>query len=123
MNQAASQLTNREELQRVTERERILETRQENHKQKRLFQDFPGSPVLKTPCFLCSRVQRFDPWSGNSDPACLSVQSKKQNIIKKIISGLDNLPMGDRMGLCDKLPNLSLEDGKHLIDPEQKILR
>ena len=26
--------------------------------------DFPGSPVVKTPCFHC-RGHGFDPWSGN----------------------------------------------------------
>ena len=26
--------------------------------------DFPGSPVVKTPCFHC-RGHRLDPWSGN----------------------------------------------------------
>ena len=26
--------------------------------------DFPGGPVVKTPCFHC-RGHRFDPWSGN----------------------------------------------------------
>ena len=26
--------------------------------------DFPGSPVVKTPCFHC-RGRRFDPWVGN----------------------------------------------------------
>ena len=31
--------------------------------------DFPGGPVVKTPHFHC-RGSRFDPCSGNSDPAC-----------------------------------------------------
>ena len=26
--------------------------------------DFPGAPVVKTPCFHC-RGHRFNPWSGN----------------------------------------------------------
>ena len=26
--------------------------------------DFPGSPVVKTPCFYC-RGHGFNPWSGN----------------------------------------------------------
>ena len=26
--------------------------------------DFPGGPVVKTPCFQC-RGHEFDPWSGN----------------------------------------------------------
>ena len=38
---------------------------------------FPSSPVVKTPCFQC-RGCRFDPWSGNSDPTHLKVQSKKK---------------------------------------------
>ena len=36
--------------------------------------DFPGGPVVKTPCFWC-RGRKFDPWSGRrfnpwSDPTC-----------------------------------------------------
>ena len=41
--------------------------------------DFPGGPVVKTPCSPC-RGCRFDPLSGNSDPACLG--QKKKNIVK-----------------------------------------
>ena len=26
--------------------------------------DFPGGPVVKTPCFQC-KERRLDPWSGN----------------------------------------------------------
>ena len=28
--------------------------------------DFPGGPVVKTPCFYC-RGHRFDPWWDGSD--------------------------------------------------------
>ena len=35
--------------------------------------DFPGSAVVKMPCFHC-RVHGFQPLSGNWDPACLTVQ-------------------------------------------------
>ena len=31
---------------------------------KRLVTDFPGGPVVKTPCFHC-RGHGFDPWLGN----------------------------------------------------------
>ena len=30
---------------------------------KRTVQDFPGGPVVKTPCFHCRGRRRFDPWS------------------------------------------------------------
>ena len=30
--------------------------------------EFPGGPVLGTPCFHCRR-HRFYPWLGNEDPA------------------------------------------------------
>ena len=30
--------------------------------------EFPGGPVVRTPCFHC-RGHGFDPWSGNQDPA------------------------------------------------------
>ena len=50
---------------------------------RRRQRDFPGGPVVKTPCSQC-RGPRFDPWSGNwilhvatksphaatKDPAC-----------------------------------------------------
>ena len=39
--------------------------------------DFPGGPVVKTPCFQC-RGRGFDPWSGNSDPTC-GTAKKTQN--------------------------------------------
>ena len=31
---------------------------------KQFIRDFPGGPVVKTPCSQCRRL-RFDPWSGN----------------------------------------------------------
>ena len=37
--------------------------------------DFPGSIVVKTLHFQC-RGHRFDPRSGNQDPACHMVQPK-----------------------------------------------
>ena len=33
----------------------------------RLLREFPGSPVVRTPCFHC-RGPGFDPWSGKYDP-------------------------------------------------------
>ena len=35
-----------------------------NLKNKMLSRDFPGGPVVKTPCFHC-RGHWFDPWLGN----------------------------------------------------------
>ena len=37
--------------------------------------NFPGSSVVKTPCFQCTE-HRFDPWSGNKDPTCHGMWSK-----------------------------------------------
>ena len=37
--------------------------------------DFPGSPVVTTPCCQCWG-HRFDPGSGNQDPTCHVVQPK-----------------------------------------------
>ena len=34
-----------------------------------------GSPVVKTPRFQC-REHRFNPWLGNKDSACCTVQPK-----------------------------------------------
>ena len=52
--------------------------------------DFPGSPVVGTPCFHC-RGQGFDPWSGNSDPTCHTAwpKRKKKKCPKYIASGTD----------------------------------
>ena len=33
--------------------------------------DFPGGPVVKTPCFQC-RAPGFDPWSGNYIPHAIT---------------------------------------------------
>ena len=41
--------------------------------------DFPGDPVVKTPCFHCKRC-RFNSWSGNYDPACCMAWPKKSLI-------------------------------------------
>ena len=38
--------------------------------------DFPGSPVVKTPCFQCMSLG-FDPWSGNQDPTYSMAWPKK----------------------------------------------
>ena len=35
--------------------------------------DFPGGPVVKTPCCQC-RGCGFDPWLGNKDPACCAAK-------------------------------------------------
>ena len=40
--------------------------------------EFPGGPVVRTPCFHC-RGPGFDPWSGNEDPtSCAAGQKKKK---------------------------------------------
>ena len=33
--------------------------------------DFPGTPVVKIPCYQCK--DRFDPWLKNKDPTCHSL--------------------------------------------------
>ena len=38
--------------------------------------EFPGGPVVRTPCFHC-REHRFNPWSGNYNPANWDVWPKK----------------------------------------------
>ena len=38
--------------------------------------DFPGGPLVKT----SSRGHRFNPWSGNQDPACRVVQPKEKRM-------------------------------------------
>ena len=48
--------------------------------------DFPGGPVVKTPCFHC-RGLRFNPWPGNQDVACHKVWPKKK---KKFFQLLKN---------------------------------
>ena len=42
---------------------KIAQTKVEPEKRKKQ-EDFPGGPVLKTPCFHC-RGRGFDPWSGS----------------------------------------------------------
>ena len=39
--------------------------------------DFPGGPVVKTLRSQCRR-HGFDPWCGNSDPACHTARPKKK---------------------------------------------
>ena len=41
----------------------------------RAYEDFTGSPVVKTLCSQCNGC-RFDPWSGNQDSACCTAWSK-----------------------------------------------
>ena len=38
--------------------------------------DFPGSPVVRTPCFYC-RGHRFNPWSGSQGPTSCVVWENK----------------------------------------------
>ena len=40
--------------------------------------DVPGSPVFTTPRFHCSG-HRFNPWSGNWDPACHALWGEKNH--------------------------------------------
>ena len=54
-----------------------------------LFRDFPGVPVVKTPCHQC-RACRFDPWSGTKTLCALwcsqkSEKKKKNNNPKPTI--------------------------------------
>ena len=42
-----------------------------------IFWDFPGYPVVKTPPFQCRRC-KFDPWSGNLNPACAQHDPSKK---------------------------------------------
>lgn len=44
---------------------------------ERWFQGLLGSPVVRTPCFLC-RGNGSDPWSRTEDPACCMVRPKKK---------------------------------------------
>ena len=44
---------------------------------KCMLRDFPGGPVVKTPCSQC-RGHGFDPWSGNEDPTCHTAWPKKR---------------------------------------------
>ena len=39
--------------------------------------DFPGGPGVEILSFHC-RGHRFDPWSGNQDPACYLAKPKKK---------------------------------------------
>ena len=48
--------------------------------------DFPGGPVVRTPCFHC-RGHGFHPWSGSEDPTCQLAWPKKE---KKDVCLLDS---------------------------------
>ena len=39
--------------------------------------DFPGGPVIKTPCFHC-RGPGFHPWLGKQNPTCHMAQQRKK---------------------------------------------
>ena len=58
-------------------------------------QGLPGSPMVKTPHFHC-RGRRFNPWSGNKDPACCTVRpkifKKKKKKMEKLLGLLNHLP-------------------------------
>ena len=41
-----------------------LKEGEEDKDKKGIPRDFPGSPMVKTPCFHC-REPEFDTWSGN----------------------------------------------------------
>ena len=55
--------------------------------------DFPGSPVVKTPCFHC-RERVLDPWSRNQDPACGVAQPKKNQTKTNEQKLLEDFPGG-----------------------------
>ena len=38
------------------------------------FRDFPGGPVVETPCSQC-RGHEFHPWSGNYEPAACEMET------------------------------------------------
>ena len=46
--------------------------------QKSVDWEFPGGPVVKTPCFHCSE-QEFYPWSGNKDAISPAMWPKKKS--------------------------------------------
>ena len=47
--------------------------------------EFPGSPVVRTPCFNC-QGPRFSPWWGNQDPASWAVWPKKREREREMLS-------------------------------------
>ena len=47
-------------------------------KMKRTAWDFPGSSVVKNPPFHC-RLHGFQPWLGNYDPTCYTMQPKHKD--------------------------------------------
>ena len=55
-----------------------------------------GSPVVRTPCFHC-QGPRFDPWSGNQDPAnhmaCPKQKEKQKLFIQKSMKGKGPWPI------------------------------
>ena len=66
---------------------------------KSVFGDFPGGPVVQTPCFHC-RGHGFDSWSGKQDPACHAVWPKK----RKEKSVLVRFNTNDLLQKADSLP-------------------
>ena len=58
------------------------------------FGEFPGSPVVRTLCFYCSRP-RSSPWSGNWDPASHTVWQKEK---MQVLSQTD---LGSNPGFLD----------------------
>ena len=46
--------------------------------------DFPGGPVVKTPCCQC-RGHRFDFWLGNYAPVCSVAWPKDKKKRRKVI--------------------------------------
>ena len=42
----------------------------------------PCGPVVRTLHSQCWE-RKFDPWSGNQDPACRTVQPKKKTIVRE----------------------------------------
>ena len=46
--------------------------------------DFPGGPVVKTPCFQC-RGHKFNPWLGNEDPACCAAWPQINKFFKRSV--------------------------------------
>ena len=68
-------------------------------------EDFPGGPEVKTPHFHC-RGHRFDPWSGNQDPAWGTAKKQNKQIYPSMLSFLElGLGLQTTFLLCQLIPN------------------
>ena len=66
--------------------------------QKEKDRDFPGGPVVKTPCFHC-RGNGLHPWSGNKDPTYRRAQPNRKKEKKdtchviSLLCGIQNMTL------------------------------